>query len=32
MKIFIRNVIETTLLLEKLGFMVHPVKSVLVPT
>ena len=28
----IRNVIETTLLLEKLGFTVHPVKSVLVPT
>ena len=28
----IRNAIETTLLLEKLGFIVHPVKSVLVPT
>ena len=28
----IRNVIETTLLLEKLGFIIHPVKSVLVPT
>ena len=28
----IRNVIETTLLLEKLGFIVHPLKSVLVPT
>ena len=28
----IRNVIETTLLLETLGFIVHPIKSVLVPT
>ena len=28
----IRNIIKTTLLLEKLGLIVHPVKSVLVPT
>ena len=28
----IRNVIDTTLLLETLGFIVHPMKSVLVPT
>ena len=28
----IRNVIDTTLLLETLGFIVHPIKSVLVPT
>ena len=27
-----RNVIDTTLLLETLGFIVHPIKSVLVPT
>lgn len=28
----IRNVIDTTLLLETLGFIVHPMKSVLMPT
>ena len=28
----IRNVIDTTLLLETLSFIVHPIKSVLVPT
>ena len=28
----IRNVIDTTLLLETLGFLVHPIKSILVPT